>query len=94
MGKLAATLADELIITSDNPRHEDPNLIIEEIISGIKEKNFIKIIDRKQAIFEACQNLESDTLLLIAGKGHEKTQIIGHQTLPFDEVEIVKEILG
>jgi UDP-N-acetylmuramoyl-L-alanyl-D-glutamate--2,6-diaminopimelate ligase len=91
MGKLAATLADELIITSDNPRHEDPNLIIEEIISGIKEKNFIKIIDRKQAIFEACQNLESDTLLLIAGKGHEKTQIIGHQTLPFDEVEIVRE---
>lgn len=93
MGKIASKLADRVIITDDNPRNEKPEDIRKEIISGCTNKNYIEVSDRKIAIKTAIEMLEKDDILLIAGKGHEKTQIIGDKTIEFDDVKIAREFV-
>ncbi|MCC8406950.1 MAG: hypothetical protein LN560_05060 [Rickettsia endosymbiont of Sceptobius lativentris] len=93
MGQIAARLADNVIITDDNPRHEDPKLIRAEIISGIEKADYTEIANREEAIKYGINNLKQDDILLIAGKGHENYQIIGDKKLPFDDAEIVKYVI-
>ncbi|WCR57524.1 UDP-N-acetylmuramoyl-L-alanyl-D-glutamate--2,6-diaminopimelate ligase [Rickettsia asembonensis] len=92
MGQIAARLADNVIITDDNPRHEDPKLIRAEIISGIEKADYTEIANREEAIKYGINNLKQDDILLIAGKGHENYQIIGDKKLPFDDAEIVRKL--
>ncbi|AFS78308.1 UDP-N-acetylmuramoyl-L-alanyl-D-glutamate--2,6-diaminopimelate ligase MurE [Gottschalkia acidurici 9a] len=96
MGEIAGKYADFSIVTSDNPRSEDPTKIIEDILIGTKKstENYIAITDRKEAIKYAIENSKTNDIILLAGKGHETYTIIGEKTLPFDEREIVKEILA
>ncbi len=94
MGEIAARLADRVIITSDNPRTENPETILDEIAAGIGKKPFERIEDRRAAIARAIAVAsESGELVLLAGKGHETYQIRGKERLPFDEKEIVEEIV-
>lgn len=92
MGKIAGELADMCILTSDNPRTEEPNKIIEEIESGLKytECFYKKIVDRKEAILYAIKEANQDDIVIIAGKGHEKYQIFKNKTIYFNDVEIIK----
>lgn len=96
MGEVAAKNSDFLIVTSDNPRTEDPDSIIEDIIVGVEKekKPYIKITDRKEAIKYALENAKKDDIILLAGKGHEDYQIIGKKKINMDERDIVKEILN
>ncbi len=93
MGKTAAEYADFLIVTSDNPKNQDQNAIIEEIVEGIlsfdNKKNFLSYTDRKEAVDKAIIMAQKDDLILITGKGHETAQIIGNEAIPFNEKEIV-----
>ncbi|MDC3110652.1 UDP-N-acetylmuramoyl-L-alanyl-D-glutamate--2,6-diaminopimelate ligase [bacterium] len=91
MGKIATKYADKIIITDDNPRNEDPDIIRKEII-GIS-KNMQEIGDRRSAIKYAANSLRNHDILVIAGKGHEKYQIIKNKSLPFDDVQISKKYL-
>lgn len=93
MGKIASTLSDCCIITSDNPRTEDPKVIIEEIESGICKRNYEKIVDRKDAIMRALNLAEKNDVVLIAGKGHENYQILKDKVIQFDDREVVKKLL-
>ncbi len=95
MGTIAGTLADYTIITSDNPRTEDPKKIVEQIEEGIKKAkcSYECIVDRKEAIKKAILMANKKDIVLIAGKGHELTQEINGKKFPFDEREIIKEIL-
>jgi len=94
MGKIASDNSDKVIITSDNPRNEEPMLIIDEIIKGIKKKNYIVIEDRAKAIEFAIKDSPKNSVILIAGKGHEDYQIIGNEKKHFSDQEIAKEILN
>lgn len=90
MGRIASEIADIIIITNDNPRTESPNKIIEEITIGIPESNLQKIyieVDRALAIKKAYETSFKSDIILVAGKGHEKYQIIGNQRLFFDDVQ-------
>lgn len=93
MGEIAGRLSDYAIITSDNPRKEDPERIIEEVEVGILKTlcKYKKIENRKEAIFEALSLAEKGDAVIIAGKGHETYQIIGDTTIHFDDKEVVKE---
>lgn len=92
MGEIAAKNADFLIITSDNPRTEKPEKIIDDILIGVKKTStpYVKIPDRKQAIYYALKNAKKDDIILLAGKGHEKYQVVGTKKIEMDEIEIVK----
>jgi UDP-N-acetylmuramoyl-L-alanyl-D-glutamate--2,6-diaminopimelate ligase len=101
MGAVAGKLSDLIVVTSDNPRDEDPKRIIEEIQRGITpdtrrggDQRLLSIVDRRDAIAQAIELARPGDLVLIAGKGHEKHQIIGDRTLPFDDVEVAREALG
>jgi UDP-N-acetylmuramoyl-L-alanyl-D-glutamate--2,6-diaminopimelate ligase len=96
MADIAATLSDKLIITSDNPRTENPETIIAEMEQGVAPLNFkktVSISDRKQAIKAACQLAQANDIILIAGKGHETYQEINGIRHDFDDMKIVKEML-
>jgi len=96
MGKVAGALADWTIITSDNPRSEDPLAIIAEIEKGIKEtgeKKYEIQPDRKKAIEQALALGKKGDYILVAGKGHEDYQIIGDKIIPFKDAEVIREIL-
>ncbi|MBS3977654.1 MAG: UDP-N-acetylmuramoyl-L-alanyl-D-glutamate--2,6-diaminopimelate ligase [Syntrophomonadaceae bacterium] len=96
MGEAAARLSNIVIVTSDNPRSEDPVGIIEEILPGIKaagNEDYHVIPDRYQAIAAAIDLAQPGDLVIIAGKGHENYQIIGQQTLPFDDKEVACRLL-
>ena len=94
MGNIASELAHSIILTNDNPRNEQPENIIKDILVGVKiENNTQVILDRKIAINTAITTLNEDEVLLIAGKGHETTQIIGSQVLPFSDIEIALDAL-
>ncbi|MDR1001396.1 MAG: UDP-N-acetylmuramoyl-L-alanyl-D-glutamate--2,6-diaminopimelate ligase [Clostridiales bacterium] len=95
MGKIAGELADFCIVTSDNPRTENPMDIIAAIEGGIKETNcpHETISDRREAIFRAVKLAEPTDTLIIAGKGHENYQIIGEATIHFDDLEVAQEAL-
>jgi UDP-N-acetylmuramoyl-L-alanyl-D-glutamate--2,6-diaminopimelate ligase len=94
MGRIAATLADVAYVTSDNPRTEDPDAIIDEVEQGMDGAPHHRFADRLAAIHAAlAEGREGDTLLL-AGKGHETYQVIGTEKRPFDEREIVLDAIG
>ncbi len=95
MAKAAEKYADILVITSDNPRNEDPDMIIDEIMSGFSfTKPYIRVTDRKEAIKKAIAIAKKDDIIVLAGKGHEDYQILaGGVHIHFDEREIVAEIL-
>ena len=89
MGKIASYFADNIILTNDNPRFENPEKIRRDIKRGIKKKKIIEISDRATAISEAVKNLNMGDLLLVAGKGHEKTQDIGSKKIYFSDKQII-----
>ncbi|MCL2221028.1 MAG: UDP-N-acetylmuramoyl-L-alanyl-D-glutamate--2,6-diaminopimelate ligase [Oscillospiraceae bacterium] len=91
MGKIATLLSDEVVITTDNPRTEEPESIINEIVSGIGETDtpFSVIVNRKEAICETLDKLGVSDVLILAGKGHETYQIIGTTKIDFDDREVV-----
>ena len=89
MGKIASHFADNIILTNDNPRFENPEKIRRDIKRGIKKKKIIEISDRATAISEAVKNLNMGDLLLVAGKGHEKTQDIGSKKIYFSDKQII-----
>ena len=91
MGRISGTLADFTIISSDNPKYDDPMQIAKEIEAGVKEvtDQYIIITDRKKAVEYALDMAKKDDLVLLAGKGHETYQIIGDEKVPFSEKEIV-----
>lgn len=95
MGHAAASLSDVIILTSDNPRTEDPQRILCDAEEGLHStgKPYKKIADRREAIHEAIQEARSKDLVLIAGKGHEDYQIIGHESFHFDDKEVAREAL-
>jgi len=94
MGKAASELADHVILTSDNPRSEDPEMILKDIEKGMCHQNYEKITDRKQAIEKAVLLAKKDDIVLIAGKGHETYQVFKDRTEHFNDKEVVEEILG
>lgn len=95
MGRIAADNADLVVVTSDNPRTEDPDEIIREIVAGMKDKRTpTKVIcDRREAIAWAIDNAAPGDVLLLAGKGHEDYQVVGHEKHHMDEREIVADCL-
>jgi UDP-N-acetylmuramoyl-L-alanyl-D-glutamate--2,6-diaminopimelate ligase len=96
MANIASTLSDKAIFTSDNPRTENPEIIIQEMEQGVEPQNFkktISILDRKQAIKTACQLANPNDIILIAGKGHETYQEINGVKYDFDDLQIVTELL-
>ncbi|HSE97266.1 MAG TPA: UDP-N-acetylmuramoyl-L-alanyl-D-glutamate--2,6-diaminopimelate ligase, partial [Blastocatellia bacterium] len=95
MGEIAATLSDIAIVTSDNPRTEDPLAIIEDIEEGLKQtgRSYVKLPDRREAIFHSIAEAREGDLVVIAGKGHETYQIIGSETIHFDDREVALEAM-
>jgi UDP-N-acetylmuramoyl-L-alanyl-D-glutamate--2,6-diaminopimelate ligase len=94
MGEVASRLADRVVLTSDNPRGEDPNTIIEAVRRGIKDPSSVQIQpDRRRAIDLALRDARPGDVVVIAGKGHETTQTIGDEVLPFDDREVATELL-
>ena len=96
MANIASSMSDKAIFTSDNPRTENPETIIEEMEKGVEPQNFkktVSILDRKQAIKTACQLANPNDIILIAGKGHETYQEINGVRHDFDDLQIVTELL-
>jgi UDP-N-acetylmuramoyl-L-alanyl-D-glutamate--2,6-diaminopimelate ligase len=101
MGAVAGRLSDLIVVTSDNPRSEDPERIIEEVQRGItadtrrdSAQRVLAIVDRRAAIAKAVELARPGDLVLVAGKGHEKYQVIGDRTLPFDDVAVARDALA
>jgi UDP-N-acetylmuramoyl-L-alanyl-D-glutamate--2,6-diaminopimelate ligase len=105
MGAVAARLSDLVILTSDNPRSEQPDRIIDDIMRGLAPPAepgapprpttpSVSQPDRRKAIETAILQARPGDLVIIAGKGHEKYQVIGHRTLPFDDVDVARAALG
>ncbi|MCW8894754.1 MAG: UDP-N-acetylmuramoyl-L-alanyl-D-glutamate--2,6-diaminopimelate ligase [Sulfurimonas sp.] len=95
MGRVAASLAKKVYVTSDNPRNEDPQAIVEDILEGIEDKSIVSVeLNRKKAIQMALDDQEEDEVVVILGKGDESYQIIYDEKLPFDDREVVKELLN
>jgi UDP-N-acetylmuramoyl-L-alanyl-D-glutamate--2,6-diaminopimelate ligase len=96
MGEAAGSLSEVVILTSDNPRTEDPNQILADAEEGIRKtgKPYRKIADRREAIHQAIAQAKTDDLVLIAGKGHEDYQIIGREVFHFDDKEVAREALA
>ena len=101
MGAVAGRLSDLIVITSDNPRSEDPVRIIEEIQRGITpdtrratDQRLLTVVDRREAIGKAIELARPGDLVLIAGKGHEKYQVVGGHVRPFDDVAVAREALN
>ena len=96
MGRIGGQYAGYCILTSDNPRTENPEQILEEVESGIKETecSYEKQVDRRKAIARAVELAKDGDVILIAGKGHETYQIFADQTIHFDDVEEVRKAFG
>src|SRR5688572_13386172 len=91
MGRIAGSLADLAIATSDNPRSEEPEAILAEVERGLIASgaaNYRKVPDRREAIRTAIGLADPDTVVVIAGKGHETVQVVGDRALPFDDREV------
>ena len=93
MGRVAAALADRIYVTNDNPRTENPLVIIHEIEKGLGSHPHIVEPDRRAAIDRAVADASVGDVVLIAGKGHENYQIVGDQTYPFDDVAVARAAL-
>jgi UDP-N-acetylmuramoyl-L-alanyl-D-glutamate--2,6-diaminopimelate ligase len=94
MGEVAQRLGDVAIVTSDNPRNENPDAIIDEITGGMRAGEFVRVVNRRDAIAIALEMARPGDVVVLAGKGHETYQIVGSQKLDFDERAIVAELLG
>jgi UDP-N-acetylmuramoyl-L-alanyl-D-glutamate--2,6-diaminopimelate ligase len=90
MGEIAVRLADVAIVTSDNPRTEDPERILDDVEAGMQAKPHYRVTDRKAAIAQALDIAREGDTILLAGKGHETYQIIGTVKQPFDERDVVR----
>ncbi len=98
MGEAAAQWADRVFLTSDNPRSEAPEAIVEEIREGVRrvpggEDRTIVRVDRREAIEAGLQEVRPGDMILIAGKGHERTQTVGRQVIPFDDRQVARDVL-
>lgn len=93
MGKIATRISDYVIFTSDNPRDEDPNHILEDIVSSLDANNYETIENRKEAILKGIQILGKNDILLVLGKGHEEYQIIKNEKIHFSDLEIIKDFI-
>lgn len=97
MAKIACEMSDKVILTTDNPRSEDPQVILDEMMTGVEGQHFKKtltILDREQAIKTACAMAEKGDIILIAGKGHEKYQEVNGVRHDFDDLKIVTELFN
>jgi UDP-N-acetylmuramyl tripeptide synthase len=94
MGEVAARLADHVVVTSDNPRGEDPNAIIAQVLAGIHGREAEAIEDRQVAIFSAVHRAAAGDVVLLAGKGHETYQEIAGTRLPFNDREVAAAALA
>jgi len=94
MGKIASDLSDRVIVTSDNPRTENPSAIIDDIVKGISKNNYTIIENREDAIKKAIESAEENCAILIAGKGHEDYQEINGVKYHFSDSEVVRKYLG
>jgi UDP-N-acetylmuramoyl-L-alanyl-D-glutamate--2,6-diaminopimelate ligase len=92
MGRIASRISDEIYVTDDNPRTEDPGRIIEEILAGMEGEAHVER-DRRTAIRKAVSGAKAGEIVVIAGKGHETSQIVGPESIPFDDVEEAREAL-
>jgi UDP-N-acetylmuramoyl-L-alanyl-D-glutamate--2,6-diaminopimelate ligase len=92
MGRIAVAGADEVVVTSDNPRFEDPERILDDVERGMGSAPRRRISDRREAIHHALRNASPDDLILLAGKGHETVQVVGKEKRPFDERKVVREV--
>ncbi|MEK9544032.1 MAG: cyanophycin synthetase, partial [Luminiphilus sp.] len=91
MAAIAARLADQVLVTSDNPRTEDPEQILKDVVAGIPEGTSLRVdVDRAQAIAEAIAKAQSQDLVLIAGKGHEDYQEVAGQRLAFSDRQVIE----
>ncbi|BDR81342.1 UDP-N-acetylmuramoyl-L-alanyl-D-glutamate--2,6-diaminopimelate ligase [Clostridium tetani] len=93
MGKIGTELSDLAILTSDNPRTEEPFSIIDDIVKGVTKDNYIVVESRREAIKKAMTIAKKDDVIVVAGKGHEDYQILKNKTIHFDEREVIKEII-
>ena len=94
MGKIVADFSDYFVITSDNPRNEDPVEIAQQIKKGATHHRFTEIIDRKKAIEHAIKMAQPGDIIMLLGKGHETTQTLKHETIQFNDLEVAQEILS
>lgn len=94
MGAIAAEFADQVLVTDDNPRHEDADVIVADILAGIDVDHVVVMRDRAAAIQHAVQSAAADDVVLVAGKGHEDYQQVGDQRLPFSDAEQVQQALA
>ena len=92
MGRIASELADVAVITSDNPRSEDPQAIVDEVLAGAGRDVQVEL-DRRAAIERAVEQAGPGDVVVIAGKGHEPGQEIGGEVLPFDDREVARDAL-
>ena len=95
MAKVAEKYADRIIVTTDNPRHEDPQAIIDEVMAGFLSTDHVEaVLDRRQAIDIAITNAQPGDVVLLAGKGHETSQIVGDVHIAFDDRRVAREFLS
>lgn len=98
MGAAAAAIADMVVLTNDNPRGEDPAVIVADISAGIAEEDHSKVVaiefDRRRAIATAIDRARPGDVVIVAGKGHESTQTVGDSVVPFNDAQVVREIVG
>ena len=94
MGHIAGDLSDVSIVTNDNPRSEDPSAIAAQVVSGMPSgATYQVILDRRDAIREALALAGAEDIVIVAGKGHEKTQQIGATVIDFDDVAVARELV-
>jgi UDP-N-acetylmuramoyl-L-alanyl-D-glutamate--2,6-diaminopimelate ligase len=89
----AASAADVVIVTSDNPRSEDPAAIVGQVMEGVSNDQRMQVVDRREAIRAALAVAQSGDMVLVLGRGHERGQEIGGRTLPFDDRQVVRDEL-
>lgn len=95
MGEIAGRMSDLVILTSDNPRTEEPLNIMNDILVGLRRVDtpFLAESDRRQAIATALREAKENDMVLIAGKGHETYQVVGRVSHPFDDRQVAREVL-
>jgi UDP-N-acetylmuramoyl-L-alanyl-D-glutamate--2,6-diaminopimelate ligase len=95
MGGIAEQSADLVFVTSDNPRTEDPGRIIEQVLAGVSQRTRVRVVpERERAIHQALMEADAGDVVVIAGKGHESYQIVGHEVRPFSDRSVVLDALG
>jgi len=93
MGGIASALADYVVITTDNPRSEDPAAIIDDITAGITKDNYCVVVDRCEAIKKALTVAGAKDIILVAGKGHEDYQVFKDTVIAFDDRKVIRKCL-